>query len=81
MHNRALDQAGDYFRDVYGGRVVNLFGLLPGTTHAAALSCFERNSDQAASTSSGRRRLLPALVIRPRYCRSSGLRPLGTSPR
>jgi creatinine amidohydrolase/Fe(II)-dependent formamide hydrolase-like protein len=29
LHNQALDQAGDYFRDVYGGRMVNLFGLLP----------------------------------------------------
>jgi creatinine amidohydrolase/Fe(II)-dependent formamide hydrolase-like protein len=28
-HVRALDQAGDYFRDVYGGRMVNLTGLLP----------------------------------------------------
>lgn len=28
-HNRALDQAGDYFREVYGGRMVNLAGLLP----------------------------------------------------
>jgi creatinine amidohydrolase len=28
-HVRALDQAGDYFRDVYRGRMVNLTGLLP----------------------------------------------------
>ncbi|HVE57724.1 MAG TPA: creatininase family protein [Pyrinomonadaceae bacterium] len=28
-HVRALDQAGDYFRDAYGGRMVNLTGLLP----------------------------------------------------
>ena len=28
-HNRALDQAGDYFREVYDGRMVNLTGLLP----------------------------------------------------
>lgn len=28
-HSRALDQAGDYFRDTYGGRMVHLFGLLP----------------------------------------------------
>jgi creatinine amidohydrolase len=26
-HNRALDQAGDYFRDNYGGRMVHLAGL------------------------------------------------------
>ncbi len=28
-HNRALDQAGDYFRDTYGGHMVHLEGLLP----------------------------------------------------
>lgn len=26
-HNRALHQAGDYFRDTYGGRMVNIMGL------------------------------------------------------
>jgi len=29
LHNRALDQAGDYFHDVYGGRMVHLWGLIP----------------------------------------------------
>jgi creatinine amidohydrolase/Fe(II)-dependent formamide hydrolase-like protein len=28
-HHRALDQAGDYFRAVYGGRMVNFAGLAP----------------------------------------------------
>ncbi|MBA2703552.1 MAG: creatininase family protein [Blastocatellia bacterium] len=28
-HNRALDQAGDYFREGYGGHMVNLTGLMP----------------------------------------------------
>jgi creatinine amidohydrolase len=28
-HNRALDQAGDYFRDTYGGHMVHLMGGLP----------------------------------------------------
>lgn len=28
-HNRALDQAGDYFHDSYGGWMVHLCGLLP----------------------------------------------------
>jgi len=30
FHNQMLDQAGDYFRDTYGGRMVNLHGLEPG---------------------------------------------------
>ena len=29
FHNLMLDQAGDYFRDTYGGRMVNLHGLEP----------------------------------------------------
>ena len=29
-HNQALDQAGDYFRDTYGGHMVNLAGLTGG---------------------------------------------------
>jgi creatinine amidohydrolase/Fe(II)-dependent formamide hydrolase-like protein len=28
MHNLALDQAGDYFHDTYGGQMINLFGLV-----------------------------------------------------
>jgi creatinine amidohydrolase/Fe(II)-dependent formamide hydrolase-like protein len=30
IHNRALDQAGDYFHDTYGGTMVHLLGLMPG---------------------------------------------------
>jgi creatinine amidohydrolase len=29
LHLAALDDASDYFRDIYGGRMVNLWGLLP----------------------------------------------------
>ncbi len=29
LHNRALDQASDFFRDTYGGRMVHLWGLVP----------------------------------------------------
>ena len=29
LHNRALDQAGDYFQDVYGGRMAHLWGMVP----------------------------------------------------
>jgi creatinine amidohydrolase/Fe(II)-dependent formamide hydrolase-like protein len=31
-HNRVLDEAGDYFRDTYGGRMVHLVGLGPAKT-------------------------------------------------
>jgi len=29
LHIRAIDDASDYFRDAYGGRMVNLWGLVP----------------------------------------------------
>jgi creatinine amidohydrolase/Fe(II)-dependent formamide hydrolase-like protein len=29
LHIEALDDAGDYFHEVYGGRMINLWGLLP----------------------------------------------------
>jgi creatinine amidohydrolase/Fe(II)-dependent formamide hydrolase-like protein len=29
LHNRALDQAGDFFKEAYGGRMVHLWGLVP----------------------------------------------------
>ncbi len=36
-HNLMLDQAGDYFRDVYGGTMVNLHGLEPTAEQLADL--------------------------------------------
>lgn len=35
-HNLMLDEAGEYFRDTYGGRMVSLFGLLPTKDQLAA---------------------------------------------
>lgn len=35
-HNKALDEAGDFFRDTYGGRMVNLTGLEPDWSTVAA---------------------------------------------
>lgn len=29
LHNRGLDQASDYFRDVYGGSMAHLWGMVP----------------------------------------------------
>jgi creatinine amidohydrolase len=36
-HHRALDQAGDYFRATYGGRMVSLNGLVPVENSAAGV--------------------------------------------
>ncbi len=37
FHNQMLDQAGDYFRDTYGGRMVNLHGLQPASEQLSKL--------------------------------------------
>ncbi len=37
FHNLMLDQAGDYFRDTYGGKMVNLHGLEPGPEQLSKL--------------------------------------------
>lgn len=45
-HNRTLDQAGDYFRDTYGGHMVHLMGLLPaGGGGDGGVSESERKED------------------------------------
>jgi creatinine amidohydrolase/Fe(II)-dependent formamide hydrolase-like protein len=40
-HNQALEQAGEYFRDTYGGRMVNLTGLQPGISAGDAVLAAE----------------------------------------
>jgi len=40
-HNRALDQAGEYFRDTYGGHMVNLTGLQPDPSPTASILAAE----------------------------------------
>lgn len=37
FHNLMLDQAGDYFSDTYGGRMINLHGLTPTAEQLAEL--------------------------------------------
>jgi creatinine amidohydrolase/Fe(II)-dependent formamide hydrolase-like protein len=38
FHNLMLDQAGDYFRDTYGGRMVHVRGLEPNAEQSAKLN-------------------------------------------
>jgi creatinine amidohydrolase len=50
LHIRALDQAGDFFHDTYGGRMVNLWGLVPvlsgwGNAMGAAMTDAEKKED------------------------------------
>lgn len=71
-HNRMLDQAGDYFRDTYGGRMVNLMGLMPVFTAEAryesgeTLSKEERE-EEGLSVHAGAAETAALLFLRPEY--------------
>ena len=65
--HRALDDAGDYFHDTYGGRMVHLYGLMPVLTAGAPrLDPADRVSAnaraRAARTRSGTMQLLVAIT-------------------
>jgi creatinine amidohydrolase/Fe(II)-dependent formamide hydrolase-like protein len=68
FHLRALDEAGDYFHDIYGGNMVNLAGLLGLGELNAIFDQFiteaERNED-ASSGHAGMRETSEALYLRP----------------
>jgi creatinine amidohydrolase/Fe(II)-dependent formamide hydrolase-like protein len=68
FHLHALDQAGDYFRDSYGGHMVNLAGLLGleqlGAIFDQLATEAERNED-ASSGHAGMRETSEALYLRP----------------
>ena len=49
FHNLMLDQAGDYFRDTYGGRMVHLRGLLPTAEQLAKLKLSPLNLNLSQS--------------------------------
>ena len=49
FHNLMLDQAGDYFRDIYGGSMVNLHGLEPTAEQLAKLKLTPPNLNLSES--------------------------------
>jgi creatinine amidohydrolase/Fe(II)-dependent formamide hydrolase-like protein len=49
FHNQMLDQAGDYFRDMYGGIMVNLHGLEPRPEQLFNLKLTPLNLDLSES--------------------------------
>jgi creatinine amidohydrolase len=72
QHNQALDQAGDYFHDTFGGVMVNLTGLEPADADPAPKHAFgadNGNIDIHAGLSESSR----ALFLRPDLV-SSGIR-------
>ena len=68
MHIRALDDAGDYFNDTYGGRMVNLWGLVPvlaGWGNALAILSDEERREDGASLHGGLDEHSMMLYLRP----------------
>jgi creatinine amidohydrolase/Fe(II)-dependent formamide hydrolase-like protein len=64
-HVRALDQAGDYFRDNYGGRMVNLTGLLPVISHWDGKKSDEERKEDGLPIHSGMDETSMMLAVRP----------------
>jgi creatinine amidohydrolase/Fe(II)-dependent formamide hydrolase-like protein len=64
-HVRALDQAGDYFREVYGGRMVNLTGLLPVISHWDGKKTDEERKEDGLPIHSGMDETSMMLAVRP----------------
>jgi creatinine amidohydrolase/Fe(II)-dependent formamide hydrolase-like protein len=65
-HSRALDEAGDYFRDTYGGRMVHLYGLMPifGAGRAPPLEP-EEAAESGLDMHAGRAETSAILHLRP----------------
>jgi creatinine amidohydrolase/Fe(II)-dependent formamide hydrolase-like protein len=64
-HNRALDQAGDYFRDTYGGRMVNVVGLLPVMSAWGGKPTAEEKLEDGLSIHAGMGETSSVLFLRP----------------
>jgi creatinine amidohydrolase/Fe(II)-dependent formamide hydrolase-like protein len=64
-HHRALDEAGDYFRDTYGGRMVNLFGLMPVVAAGAPSLDPDEAAENGLDVHAGRAETSDILFVRP----------------
>lgn len=65
-HNLMLDQAGDYFREVYGGKMVNLSGLLVKPTRPLPfVSAEARKEDGEFEVHAGMSETSRLLFLRP----------------
>jgi creatinine amidohydrolase len=63
--HRALDDAGDYFRDTYGGRMVHLYGLMPVLTAGAPRLEPAEAAENGMDMHAGRAETSDILFIRP----------------
>jgi creatinine amidohydrolase/Fe(II)-dependent formamide hydrolase-like protein len=64
-HNRALDDAGDYFRDTYGGRMVHLLGLMPVIASPTAPLPAAARAEEGFSVHAGLEETSALLFYRP----------------
>jgi creatinine amidohydrolase len=64
-HNRMLDQAGDFFHDTYGGRMVHLRGLVPVATAASNLIDVQAREADGFSVHAGAAETSVMLLLRP----------------
>ena len=68
LHIGALDEAGDFFHDTYGGRMVNLWGLLPvlgGWGNAMSIMTAAQKRDDGVSLHGGADEHSLMLYLRP----------------
>ncbi|MEO6654585.1 MAG: creatininase family protein [Pyrinomonadaceae bacterium] len=65
LHNFALDQAGDFFHDTYGGQMVNLFGLEPVGSEDEASPAAEFVKENGIDIHAGLSETSRILFIRP----------------
>src|SRR5919108_904054 len=63
--HRALDDAGDFFHDTYGGRMVHLYGLMPVLTAGAPRLEPAEASENGMDMHAGRAETSDILFIRP----------------
>ena len=77
LHNLMLDQAGDYFHDVYGGRMVNLPGLLLGPPAPRPLRSAEAAAEDgefevhAGMSETSRMLFLRPDLVSPQYAKAA----------
>jgi creatinine amidohydrolase len=64
-HNRMLDQAGDYFRDTYGGRMVHLMGLMASRGAQASSPTEVERKEDGFSVHAGAVETSALLFLRP----------------
>lgn len=64
-HHRALEEAGDYFHDTYGGRMVHLYGLMPVLAAGAPGIDAAQAAENGLDVHGGRTETSDVLFVRP----------------